>query len=275
MPMPIQLSSLGWEKLDDPAYQWDGAHRSEREHVLFQYTLSGQGSLRLGNTEVQTTTGKAFLVTIPGEHHYGLPPAGGVWEFMYIMLHGPLAVSLAEAYQAKNGCVVELNRDAPVIRYLSNLLDKAENRLLASPFEASDAAYRFMMLLLGDHPLLPKDERLPEPIAQVLQYIEMDYKGIESLEQLAQAAGLSKYYFVRLFQKHMGNTPLEYVNKLRIERAAELLRTTALSVEEIAEAVGFASGNYFSKVFKHWLGMSPAKFRKAETFMPVNKLFIQ
>ena len=81
------------------------------------------------------------------------------------------------------------------------------------------------------------------------------------LEDLAEIAGLSPYYFNRIFKSIIGIPPGEFATSLRFERAKHLLLTTQASVTEICMEVGYGSLGTFSTRFKHMVGVTPAKFR--------------
>jgi len=73
---------------------------------------------------------------------------------------------------------------------------------------------------------------------------------------------MSKYHFLRTFQKFTGVTPLEYRNNIRLEHAAELLSEERITVEETGQAVGYSSASYFSSAFKKKYGLSPKQYQK-------------
>ena len=81
-------------------------------------------------------------------------------------------------------------------------------------------------------------------------------------EVLAQMAHLSRNSFVRLFRKETGETPQNLARRWRIEEACDLLHFSPLSLEEIAEKTGFADRYHFSRVFRQFMGVAPATFRK-------------
>ena len=67
---------------------------------------------------------------------------------------------------------------------------------------------------------------------------------------------------MRVFRKATGQTPIEYLVRLRIQRAMDMLRNTDLTVTEIALEVGFNDSNYFTRQFRRILGESPRSFRQ-------------
>ncbi|MFA7236583.1 MAG: AraC family transcriptional regulator [Phycisphaeraceae bacterium] len=84
-----------------------------------------------------------------------------------------------------------------------------------------------------------------------------------NLDDLAQAAGLSASHTARLFHHVTGCPPMQFIRRLRIERARELLGEVDLSIKQVAARTGFASPYLFSRVFRRIDGLSPSQFRQA------------
>ena len=94
-----------------------------------------------------------------------------------------------------------------------------------------------------------------------------DYIGIHineklSINELAERAGYSEYYFSRKFKQEMGCTLTEYIMREKIERAKVLLSTTSMSIMEISIELSFNSRSYFSDTFQKNTGISPGEYRK-------------
>jgi AraC-like DNA-binding protein len=81
------------------------------------------------------------------------------------------------------------------------------------------------------------------------------------LESLAEAAGVSKYHFLRCFSQTYGRTPARYLTERRIERAQDLMRATNLSVTEVCHLVGYTSLGSFSSKFRQLVGVSPGQYQ--------------
>ena len=73
---------------------------------------------------------------------------------------------------------------------------------------------------------------------------------------------LSKSYFCRIIKDELGCTFTEYVNRIRVERSKTLLRSSGMSIAEIACAVGFDDQSYYTRIFKKQVGVAPGKFRE-------------
>ena len=99
-------------------------------------------------------------------------------------------------------------------------------------------------------------------IADAAEYIRANFTDHTlSVAALARRCGMSDTYFRRLFVAHFGVTPLKYVNRLRLDRAKELLQADYHTVEEISYMCGFNNISYFSTFFKKVTGMSPVAYR--------------
>jgi len=84
------------------------------------------------------------------------------------------------------------------------------------------------------------------------------------LEAIAQAAGYSRFHFIRAFRDAYGQTPRDYLSARRVERARELLRNANLTVTEVCLLVGFSSLGSFSTRFKAEVRVSPSEYRARE-----------
>lgn len=95
------------------------------------------------------------------------------------------------------------------------------------------------------------------------EYTKQNYHKKElSLKEVADAAGISRTYFSKMFKDMTGEKYWDYLSRYRIEKAKELLLHTNLGQAQISEQVGYASEFHFSRKFKEIVGMSPNKFRK-------------
>lgn len=101
-----------------------------------------------------------------------------------------------------------------------------------------------------------------KPIRIAKQYMNDNYNKDISLEGISNLIGFNPAYFSTLFKKETGENFMEYVMKLRIQNAKDLLMQTDKDIVEIASDVGYTDLKYFSKLFKKKTGLSPSEFRK-------------
>jgi len=100
-------------------------------------------------------------------------------------------------------------------------------------------------------------------VERCLGYIHENYAQEFGIEALAATVSVSPSYLYRLFKKKMRLTPMHYRNVVRIDKAKLLLADRALTVDAVAERVGFDDSKYFARVFKDLAGMTPSAYRRA------------
>lgn len=102
-----------------------------------------------------------------------------------------------------------------------------------------------------------------ETIKNSVKYMEENYFSPSlTIENIAEASGITSAHFRNLFKSIYAISPLKHINNIRISHAARYLQYTPLPINKISEAVGFTNVYHFSKVFKSALGTSPAAYRK-------------
>ena len=101
-------------------------------------------------------------------------------------------------------------------------------------------------------------------IGRVLALMHEETTHAWTLEELARRAGLSRTALAERFRETMGDTPLNHLRTLRMQRAVQLLTETNRPLEAVATAVGYQDAFSFSKVFKRSVGLSPKAFRQRD-----------
>lgn len=97
---------------------------------------------------------------------------------------------------------------------------------------------------------------------EIIKYIHENLNSTITVENLADTFHLHPNYFIKYFKKYTGTSPIQYINKTRIEKAKLLLKSTGLSITEISDRTGFGDVYHFSRSFKSYTGYSPSDFRK-------------
>ncbi|WP_300820917.1 helix-turn-helix domain-containing protein [uncultured Oscillibacter sp.] len=101
--------------------------------------------------------------------------------------------------------------------------------------------------------------------AELEVWVRQHYTEDAPLEDAAASLGMSPFYFSRQVKAATGKTFLEYITTYRIERAKQRLASTELSVSEVGRAVGYPDSNYFTKVFKRFVGCTPTAYRASQS----------
>jgi len=89
-----------------------------------------------------------------------------------------------------------------------------------------------------------------------------------SIEEVAGELGLSSGHLSRIFKRGTGSTFVDYLMRVRIKRAMELLRDPSVKVYEVADLVGYMDARYFAQVFKKIVGLTPREFKDGTASIP-------
>lgn len=101
---------------------------------------------------------------------------------------------------------------------------------------------------------------------RIENYIQTHYHNPISLQSLSETFGFAPSYLSRIYREHKGQSPIDYVIKLRMNKAKELLLLEpALPLKQISDAIGYEDAFYFSRLFKSQIGCSPSEFKKLNT----------
>ncbi|CNH19808.1 putative right origin-binding protein [Yersinia frederiksenii] len=173
-------------------------------------------------------------------------------------------------HQAQFAALAASNVPAQVYD-LSERADFMETIL--TQFDAIDATGHYpacevaflMMQIMAFLPAQPQSlvSQQQTVASRIMSWIEIYYSEKFSLDELAQAMGLSRSYTSRVFHQQTGGSIQEFLLTRRIKRSCDLLRTTADSIDVIAIAVGFNEVTYFITCFKKMMHQTPLQYRKS------------
>lgn len=155
--------------------------------------------------------------------------------------------------------------------------------IFITAYDRFDYAIEAMHIKAFDYLLKPwKEERLCELINTAIEnvrsmqktdsivhsqkdvikdYIDRNYKKDISAKDVAGILGYSDVYFSKVFKQLFDDNFINYLTKIRIDRAKVLLKDISFNIKEVGKSVGYADSNYFTKVFKRSIGMSPSEYR--------------
>lgn len=101
-----------------------------------------------------------------------------------------------------------------------------------------------------------------EKLKYTLKYVEEHYSEHITIEEMAKLTFYSKSHFMKFFKSHIGTGFIDYLNNYRLMMSEQMLKTSDLSVIEIAQLNGFDNISYFNRIFKKKYNLSPSKLRK-------------
>lgn len=235
-------------------------------HPVFFFIIDGE--LTFDYEGEHFTAGKDEIVLVNGykPHHYFCEQN---CEFLFFHFDGKYVPDLIDALIADNGSArFRLSNAQEVYSNINEPITKLCYQERASDAYLSSIVYSTLCMIpktgADSNLFIPSRVKLsPDMISyQVIEYIDQNIQETYSVQELADHVGLSRHYFMRLFKKETGYSPREYVSIAKINYAKLMLRTTTLSIAEIADFLGYSSSASFINAFRMRRGISPNQYRK-------------
>jgi signal transduction histidine kinase/AraC-like DNA-binding protein/DNA-binding LacI/PurR family transcriptional regulator len=139
-------------------------------------------------------------------------------------------------------------------------LDFARVTLHTKDILGQDEATSLVQRTLHSSSVLP--QHTSTLVKRAVAYLQQHYAKPLSRQEIADAIGVSKNYLSEIFHQELGISPWEYLNRYRMQKAKDLLRTTNKSITTIAAQVGFDDSSYFGRVFHKHVGLTPSQYRQ-------------
>lgn len=261
-PNPFFLCDFGIQKRNEESYYYHNLNRGNYEGFVFQYTLHGCGIYEEEGLKYQLTEQSAFLTPVPyNSCYYFSDEYDRDWEFFYLHFQGTAAKTLYEKIHKLYGNCFFLDRHSTSVQLFMKEYEEVQAGKLYGRYEGSLFLYTFLISLLKDLET-PYQAQKNQYVEQALFFLKRDFSTEVSLNQLAEQLGISTEHLSRLFKEQTGFTLMAYLTNLRMDKAIYLLRNSEESIVNIGKACGYASGNYFSKVFLKMMGVTPSVYRQ-------------
>ncbi|MGM9652061.1 MAG: AraC family transcriptional regulator [Eubacteriales bacterium] len=235
----------------DPTYH---IYRSARaDTYVLEYVLRGRGSIDSTGKHYELHGGDTYLLRRFTEHSYRSSPEDPFVK-VWVNVSGTLIDHLLDAYNLLDPVIVRHVHLYPYFLRLREVTDKG--------YDAA-AAERILAELLiafahGGEITEARNLTVPE---QIKNYIDQNTMNGITTEKAAAQFGISPAHARRLFREQYGITVHRYICERQLMTAKQLLMTSAYSVGEISDLLGYCDDNYFSYVFKKNFGLSPMQFR--------------
>lgn len=240
--------------------------------------LKGKGHFLINGTEIPITEGNVLLLN-PGTYHKSIPAPSHTLTECYLAFTDVEFVNTPKNFiplfhgQKILGKLPEKTKKE-IFQLCGAMNQESQSRNTGRYLMLKAYLIQILCLLLRfDQQEELSDERhmqgyeFKSPnktyvVQQIMKYMEAHYREKISLDQIAENMYLSPFYISKLFKSETGDTPINYLISLRMEKAKELLdRNPALSIQEAAAQVGYEDAYHFSKLFKKYYGLSPMYYK--------------
>lgn len=227
------------------------------QYLLIAYIVGGTFFLEYEGGSHTARQGDVVFIDCQKPHHFG---AGDHMEFAWVHFDSEIVRNICREVLGEAGPVLNHPDCEAVYQLIRGILAAHRNGQALSAYRVSAAIYEMACLL---YPARAESDLVPpgQAIDHAIEYMKYHLSGPVSLADIAAAAHMSKYYFSRVFRRHTGYSPYDYLIKLRLDMAKYLLATTDQSIMAIALSVGYESEMGFVNSFTEKVGMSPGRYR--------------
>jgi AraC-like DNA-binding protein len=256
---PLYLTDIGY-------YPKVNNHRVVRNtplelHVLI-YCADGEGWCEVEGARHTIRKNCYFLLPAKQAHAYG-NSAKTYWEIYWVHFGGDQSGQFCERLcNGKYGEGIRLIKRKEMLQLFHHMINSLEAGVSA---EGCTYANAQLWHLLGD---MAYHRRFANDKDKTLidQAITMMQERVEEQMSLAQLSGelnLSTAYFCRLFKKRTEQTPMDFFTRLKMQRACRYLDFTDMTVQDVAQMLGYDDPYYFSRAFKRVMNVSPSHYRQS------------
>ena len=233
----------------------------EQEYVLI-YTEEGRGIVRVRNRREVAIPHTVCLLFPGAEHGYGT--LGPSWGLRWAHFSGTLPPLLENAFRAHRWIPpTPLQPDSKLPELLNLIMEELVEK---RPYFDSVASSYLTAALFEFARCGPAagPERMPKEmqiLREVLAYLQENMMHSVKVEELASLVHVSSRHLGRIFESAVGQSPKDYILRIKLAEAKRLLMNPDLTLADIATRVGFADPDYFSRLFKRKVGCTPGAFR--------------
>lgn len=261
----LTIFQYGWEQCL-PMHSFGPA---KRNHYLFHFVFSGKGLLNSNDSsdvtkQYKIETNQGFLIC-PGQVNTYFADEHLPWEYAWVEFDGVKALEFLE--------MAGLSYDQPVYRLKKKEHAETMKRLLmhivdnpfSSPINQIGYLYLFFDELIRNSATrrtLPSGNLKDAYVKEAIGFIEKNYSYAITVEDIAAFCNLNRNYLGKLFKESTNQTLQHFLMYYRMNRAAELLKFTDMTINEAGKACGYQNQLHFSRAFKNIFGISPNHWRE-------------
>lgn len=249
---------------------WQSLPHTHHFTELF-YVVSGKGSFLVEN-ETITVAENDLVVVNPHVEHTEMSLDAQPLEYVVFGVEG-LSYDFMTEQSSGNYGLLHYTEDQKRTLNFSQLILREITEKRPGYEHICHAILEMLLIYIArsyrmDTSSRETSQHMSRECATAKRYLDSHYAENITLDSLAAATHINKYYLAHTFTGYLGMSPISYLTQKRLTVAMELLTSTNHSIAEIASSTGFVSQSYFSQAFKKSVGMAPLQYRKQKKAEP-------
>ena len=262
---PLIVTSCGNYKAKNRAEVRTSRPKGRKDYQLL-YIAAGQGHFFINGQERVVSAGN-IIVYLPGQPQEYVYFKDDKTDVYWVHFTGSDVEKIIDYYNIRLSENIIYIGTSPDYQWLFGQIIQ-EMQLCRPRFEELISLLLRNIFILISRNLIGAnraDNSLENEVELAMHYFRENYRVEINVEDYALSRGMSASNFYRIFKQISGSTPLQFILKLRLSNAQNLLENSNLTIAEIASAVGYENPLYFSRLFHKHIGVSPYEYRKMRT----------
>lgn len=233
-----------------------GVKRDFFAPLLVMFVREGIFHIKYRGEHYEAHKGDVILLDCSEPHHYY---AEDGLEFLYLHFDGSNSHAICQHILERTGPILQQESNVLIGQQIFEMVEFYKKGNIENMVQSASRVYRVLELLLTPDRQFMDNE---SPVELAIRYIRSNVGKEITLNELADVANLSPYYFAHCFKEETGFAPMEYVINTRLEQVKTQLVRTKTPIAEIAYAAGYSSTSSLNNMFVKRTGMSPREFRR-------------
>jgi AraC-like DNA-binding protein len=240
----------------------------EKGRILSEYQIvyipTGKGMLEVDGADPILIEGGIVFLLFPNQWHRYRPLADTGWEEFWVGFHGHYVEYLMrqDCFNPKNPAL-KVGFNSEILNIFIRLIDTSHHESAVFSQMASCFVIQLLGLVNASALMVDMNKSRCEQIIQAIRFkIHENWDKTLNFEEISAAHNITYDWFRKAFKDIIGIAPGQYVLNIKIEKAAQLLRETNLSLSAIAAKTGFENEFYFSRIFKNKMNHTASEYRK-------------
>lgn len=234
--------------------------RKNSSHFSIEYVYEGSGVVH-HNTDWYRVSAGDFFILHPNTYHHYYANHDNPWKKIFLTLNGDphFFYTLLKLYDVEKVCYLPHTYSPFELEEIFELIKKDEPNI---DHDLEKLLFKLVISISDFHRAnSPQFEH--DKINMAKNFIERRITTKLSVDELSKYVNLNRSYLTRQFKHCLGLSPNEYITIAKIEYATNLLKTSNMPIDVIAQKLSFTDKSYFSRKFKQYTGYTPGEFRKS------------
>jgi len=253
--MDLVIYECGYEKCD-PEHFWGP---NKKDYYVFHYCLSGKGRMTINKKDYTLEKNQGFFLS-PQDVAYYVADEEDPWEYIWIYFGGTMVKGILTKMLVSSQNPVFSDEDGTICELFKKMYREAlEN--VAQNLSAIGYCYLLLSHFIKKYPSPVYEAKGDEEsFRQALTIVQNEFERNINIDHLAKKVGFSRSNLYRIFIKNTGMGPKEYVMRMRVAYACEMIKEGKKSLGDISFIVGFNDYKAFVKTFSRIIGVPPGEF---------------